>query len=164
MISLIAAVAENGVIGSKNSLPWYIPEDLKHFKELSTGKTVLMGRNTYDSVIARLGKPLPNRKNVVVSRNTGFKPAEGVEVYSSIDEALDGLKNAPEIIVMGGAQIYAQTIDKADKLFITEVHKSVDGDVKFPEINKNTWKEISREDHEGYSFVEYSIAQSRHLS
>jgi dihydrofolate reductase len=155
MISIVAAVAKNGVIGNKNELPWYIPEDLKHFKEITTGKTVLMGRNTYDSIIARNGKPLPNRKNVVVSRRTNLATAEGVMLFPKLEEALEALADE-EIIIMGGAQIYDQTIDKADKLFITEVHKNVEGDVKFPEIDKPKWKETSREDHEEFSFVEYS--------
>jgi dihydrofolate reductase len=150
-----AAVAQNRVIGSHNTLPWYIPEDLKHFKQITMGKTVLMGKNTYDSIINRLGKPLPGRKSVVVSRQTDFKPPEDVLIFHDLPSALEGLKDLDEVWVIGGGQIYSQLIDKADKLVLTEVHKEVDGDVLFPEWNKNEWRETSREDHPEFSFVEY---------
>jgi dihydrofolate reductase len=155
MISIVAAVAKNGVIGKKGALPWHIPEDLKHFKEITTGKTVLMGRNTYDSIIAKIGKPLPNRTNVVVSRRTDLNHGQGVLLFRTLDSALESLKDTKELIIMGGGEIYKQTIDKADKLYITEVHKEVEGDVKFPEIDKSKWTETSREDHDSFSFVEY---------
>jgi dihydrofolate reductase len=155
IISIIAAVAKNGVIGSQNSLPWYIKEDLKHFKDITTGHTVLMGKNTYDSIVNRIGKPLPNRKNVVVSRQAEFQPIEGVFVYRSLEEALEALKNDGEVFVAGGGQIFNQLIDKADKLYLTEVHKEVDGDVLFPEVDLSKWKKIDREDHNEFSFVEY---------
>ena len=154
-ITLVAAVAKNGVIGSHNDLPWYIPEDLKHFKQVTLGKTVLMGKNTFDSVMNRLKKPLPERTNVVVSRQMDFQPPEGVIVYHSLDDALKGLRNESEVMVAGGGQIFSQLIDKADKMVLTEVHKEVDGDVLFPEWNKAEWNEISREDHAEFSFVEY---------
>lgn len=156
MISIIAAVAQNGVIGSKNALPWYIPEDLKHFKKITTGKVVLMGRNTFDSVMARLGKPLPDRTNVVISRSADFKPPADVLVFHDLHSAFDFLKDKGEIMIIGGGQIYNQTIEKCDKLYITEVHKEVEGDVTFPNIDKTIWKETSREDHDEYSFVEYN--------
>ncbi len=155
MISIIAAVADNGVIGAKNQLPWYLPEDLKHFKQLTVGKTVLMGRNTYDSIIERLGKPLPDRITAVISRRTDLKVAEGVMLFQNLETALQILADTKELMIAGGAQIFQQTIDKADRLYITEVHKFVEGDVLFPEIDKKIWKETSREDHEGFSFVTY---------
>ncbi len=155
MISLIAAVAKNGVIGSKNELPWYIPEDLIHFKLVTSSHAVIMGRKTYESVLARLGKPLPNRKNIVVTRNKDLAMHPGVVVFNDIDSALKSCKNEEEAFVMGGAQIYEQTMDRAAKLYITEVHKDVEGDVRFPEIDKSHWKETSREDHDEYSFVTY---------
>ena len=154
MISIIAAVAKNGVIGKSNELPWYIPEDLKHFKKLTLDKTVLMGKNTFESILKRLGKPLPNRKNVVVSKNPAFN-AQGAEVYNSIEEALNAVKKDGEIMVCGGAQIFNQLIGRADKLYITEVHNEIDGDVFFPEIDKNIWKETEREDYPEFSFVTY---------
>jgi dihydrofolate reductase len=152
---LVAAVAKNGVIGAKNGLPWYIPEDLRHFKQVTLGKTVLMGKNTYDSIIKRLGKPLPERLNVVVSRQPDLKVAEGVLLFPSLEAAYEGLKDKDEVLVMGGGQIYNQTIEHADKLILTEVHEDVEGDVYFPKVDKTIWKEVSREDKDGFSFVEY---------
>lgn len=155
---LVAAVAKNRVIGSHNALPWYIPEDLKHFKKVTDGKTVLMGRNTFDSIMNRLKKPLPNRTNVVVTKQKDFAAPPDVVIYHSLDEALEGLRNTEEVMVAGGGQIFSQLMPKADKLILTEVHKKVDGDVLFPEFDKNEWKETSREDHTEFSFVEYERA------
>jgi len=153
-LAIIAAVAKNNVIGKSNSLPWYLPEDLKRFKQLTTGKTVLMGRKTYESVINRLGKPLPNRKNVVITSQVDYSVSEGVIVYNDLNKALDELKN-DEVLISGGAKIYEQTIDLVDKLYITHINREVDGDVLFPKIDLNKWKKISEERHEGFSFVEY---------
>nr|AIA17123.1 Dihydrofolate reductase [uncultured bacterium] len=153
-LTFVVAVAKNGVIGTHNTLPFYIPEDLKHFKKVTLGKTVLMGKNTYDSIFKRLGKPLPERINVVISHQNLQLP-EGVLLFHSIDEALQELKDTEEIMVIGGGQIYTQMIDKADKLILTEVHHDVEGDVLFPPYDRTKWKEIAREDHEEFSFVEY---------
>ncbi len=154
-LALVAAVSQNGIIGAKNSLPWYIPEDLKHFKQVTSGKTVLMGKNTFDSIMNRLKKPLPDRTSIVISRQMDLTVPEGVLLFHSIDEALSALKDREEVMVIGGGQIYAQTIDKADKLILTEVKENVDGDVFFPKYDKSQWKETAREDHELFSFVEY---------
>ena len=154
-LTLVAAVAKNGVIGASNALPWYIPEDLKHFKQVSTGKTVLMGRNTFDSIMERLKKPLPDRINVVVTRNLDFKAPDGVLVFRDLDSALTYLSDRDEVIVAGGGQIYSQTINRADKLILTEVDKEMEGDVYFPEYDKTDWKETQREDMNGFSWVEY---------
>src|SRR5689334_2869861 len=135
-LTLVAAVAQNGVIGSHNALPWYIPEDLKHFKKVTDGKTVLMGNNTYDSIMNRLKKPLPKRINVVVTRQKDWQAPEGVVVYHNLDDALAGLKNVEEVMVAGGGQVFSQLMSKADKLILTEVHKEVDGDVFFPKVEK----------------------------
>src|SRR3990167_6978043 len=105
MISIIAAVAKNGVIGTKNDLPWHIPEDLKRFKELTTGKTVLMGSKTYESIVKRLRHPLPNRKNIVVSADPNYKVGEGVTLYNPLDEALEKYKNE-DLFIIGGGSIY----------------------------------------------------------
>src|SRR3989338_5759991 len=129
MISIIAAVAKNNVIGSKNALPWYLPEDLKRFKELTSGKTVLMGRKTFESIVARLGKPLPNRTNVVVTRNTEYKVPLGAVVEADIASALRE-HGQNDIFVIGGGEIYAQTIDLADTLYITHINKDIQGDTK----------------------------------
>lgn len=155
MISIIAAVAENNCIGIKNDLPWDIPEDLKHFKQVTQGKPVLMGYNTYLSIVSRIGKPLPNRTNVVVSRENIQIPFENVIIYSDLQKALNDYKDK-DVFVIGGASIYKQTIDVADKLYITKVHKTVDGDAFFPEIKTDVWKESSRVDHDGYSFLEFT--------
>ncbi|PIZ95957.1 MAG: hypothetical protein COX80_02880 [Candidatus Magasanikbacteria bacterium CG_4_10_14_0_2_um_filter_33_14] len=153
MLSLIAAISENNCIGKDNSLPWNIPEDMKHFKDITTGHIVLMGRNTWESIPEKF-RPLPNRKNIVITRDIKYMVPEGVEVYSSIDEALEKYKNE-NVFIIGGASIYKQTIDQADKLYITEVHQQVDGDAFFPEIDKNLFKEIERKKHEGFDFVLY---------
>ena len=154
MITLIAAIAENNCIGDSGKLPWYLPEDLKRFKEITTGHTVLMGRKTFESIMDYLGKPLPKRTNIVITRQADYKAPRGVHIYTNIEDALQKHKDE-DIYIIGGAQIYEQTLEKADRLLITEVHKEVDGDTFFPEIDKKVWKETSREDHEGYSFVEY---------
>lgn len=164
-ISLIAAVAENGIIGGGNTLLWNIPEDLKHFKEKTSGHTIIMGRKTFESI----GRPLPHRINIVITRDSQYL-RDGISVMNSLEEALQFAsleqgkafeQNQEEIetLIIGGGEIYHQAIEKADKLYITEVHKVFDGDVTFPEIDKNVWREIFREDHLDalipYSFVEY---------
>jgi len=152
-ISLIAAVAENNVIGVKGALPWSIPEDMKRFKDLTMGKTVLMGQNTWESLPEKF-RPLPGRKNVVVSLLANYPVPEGVEMFNSLDEAFAAHPNE-EVMVMGGAMIYKQTLPLADNLYITHVHRSVEGDVTFPVIDPAIWKETSRENHDGFSFVTY---------
>lgn len=152
--SLIAAVADNNCIGIKNKLPWNLPEDLKHFKELTTGKTVLMGQKTYESILGYLKHPLPNRQTVVISNDPNFKTEFPVRIFNSLDEAFEKLTNE-DVFVCGGASIYAQTIDRVDTLYITHVHQIINGDVFFPEINKNIWHETERADHDGLSFVTY---------
>ena len=153
MLSLIAAISENNCIGKNNTLPWNIPEDMKHFKDITSGNVVLMGRNTWESIPEKF-RPLPNRKNIVVTRKENYVVPEGVELYSSIEEPLDKYKKE-NLFVIGGASIYKQTIDKADTLYITEVHRQVDGDAFFPEIDKQVWQEKSREKHDGFDFVLY---------
>jgi len=152
--SLIVAVAKNNCIGIKNKLPWNIPEDLEYFKKKTLNKTVLMGDVTLESIIGYLGKPLPNRKTVAITRNKDYTPPAGVRVFYSLDEAWEKLKEE-DVFVCGGASIYAQTLNRVDVLYITHVNKEVDGDVFFPEIDKNIWKETWREDHDGFSFVKY---------
>lgn len=161
-LSLIVAVAENGCIGIDNKLPWYLPEDLKYFRRLTTGNIVIMGRKTYESI----GKPLPNRHNIVISNNPNFT-ADGIKIVCSIDEALKMANSLAEIsgineaFIMGGAQIYQQTLALADRLYLTEVKKIVTGDAFFPSINKAQWQELGREAHyyepqaTHYDFVVY---------
>lgn len=145
MISLVVAKAHRNVIGRSNDLPWYLPADLKHFKEITTGKTVVMGRHTSDSIIARLGHGLPNRTNIVVTRNTAYHP-EGMTIIHSLDEALMH-DPATELMVIGGAELYRQTIDRADRLYVTEIDLDIDGDTFFPRIDPSIWCEVARESH-----------------
>src|SRR3990167_9373846 len=116
ILTLVAAVARNGVIGRANDLPWDIPEDRKRFKALTVGKVVLMGRKTFESIFSRLGKPLPGRTNVVVTHNPQFRAPEGVRIYRSLEEALEKLRDQPEVCVIGGGEIYRPTMPLADRL------------------------------------------------
>ncbi len=147
-LAIIAAVAENGCIGINNQLPWYLPEDLKYFRRLTTGGVVIMGRKTYESI----GKPLPNRTNIVISRKAGYHP-EGIKVASSLEDALDlaaqvsEINGIDDVFVIGGAQIYALALPLANRLYLTEVQKTVEGDAFFPPINSVQWREIGNEAH-----------------
>lgn len=141
-LSIIVAMDDNCLIGKENNLPWHLPADLKYFKKITTGKTVLMGRKTYSSI----GKPLPNRRNIVVSRNTTFV-AEGCEVVDSISKALELTKNDSEVLVMGGSSFYEQMLPMADTLYITEIEGKFDGDSYFPKYNRGDFIEVSRESH-----------------
>lgn len=153
MISLIAAISENNCIGKDNLLPWHIPEDLAHFKKITTGKIVLMGRKTWESIPEKF-RPLPNRKNIVITTQTDFAAPENVEIYHSINDAI--AKHTDEdMFIIGGATIYTQTINLADTLYITHVSQVVDGDAFFPDIDKHIWKETERENHDKFSFVKY---------
>ncbi|HAN19979.1 MAG TPA: dihydrofolate reductase [Bacteroidales bacterium] len=143
MISIIVAVAENNVIGKDNNLIWHLPKDLKHFKETTTGHYVIQGRKTFESC----GKPLPNRTNVIITRDKNYK-AEGCIVVHSLQEALDFAKNESEIFIIGGGNIYKQALPIADRIYLTKVHHVFDGDTFFPEINMNEWIEKSRHDFE----------------
>ncbi len=144
-ISLIVAVAENGVIGRNGALPWHVPSDLKTFRRLTIGKPVVMGRKTYDSI----GKPLPGRDNIVVTRDAGFS-AGGTERAASVDDALDIARRkatergVDEIMVIGGAEIFALTLPLADRIYLTRIHARPDGDVTFPEPDPGIWREVSR--------------------
>ena len=162
-VGVIVAVADNGVIGKNNGLPWRIPQDLQYFKRTTLGKPVIMGRKTFDSI----GRPLPGRANIVITRNPDYS-AEGARVVSSLDEALalasdialiDGVDEA---MVIGGAEIYHQAIPLADRVYYTEVHAEVDGDAVLSGIDWAQWREVSRERHAAeepnpfdYSFVVY---------
>ena len=158
MISIIAAVARKGVIGGNNDLLWHISEDLKRFKALTTGHPVVMGRKTWES----LGRPLPNRTNVVVTRNRDFAP-EGCTAVGSLGEAFGLFDPAEEIFVIGGGQIYAEAMPMADRLYITWVEADYDGDTYFPEVKEAEWAEIARERHESgtrfehpFTFADYA--------
>ncbi len=161
-LSLISAVAKNNCIGKNNTLPWTIPEDLKHFKDLTTGKIVLMGRKTWESIPERF-RPLPKRTNVVITHQASYPVPEGVLVFSSIEKALAHFQGQ-DVMSIGGATIYAETIDLADTLYITHVDQTVDGDAFFPVIDRAVWRESSREDHPGFSFVTYTRLWTANLS
>jgi len=162
-LALIAAVADNGCIGIDNKLPWYLPEDLKYFKAVTSGKAVIMGRATFDS----LGRPLPNRTNIVITRNAAFTAPEGVRIVHSLDaaialaESVAHIDGSEEIIIIGGAQIYADALPRVDRLYLTEVKKSVSGDAFFPAWNRAEWQEMLRQAHHyepaqlDYDFVVY---------
>ena len=139
LLSLIVAMAKNRVIGSNNQMPWHLPADFAYFKKVTLGHPVIMGRKTFDSI----GRPLPGRRNIVVSRNPAFR-AEGVDVMTSLDAAIKICQNT-EAFVIGGATLYAEALPHADRLFITEVDASPNGDTVFPSLDKNLWREISRE-------------------
>lgn len=149
-LSIIAAMAQDRVIGRDNQLPWRLPADLKRFKQLTMGHTLLMGRKTYESI----GRPLPGRTTVVVSRQAGYAPA-GVTVAGSVDEALAVATG--EVFIAGGAEIYRQTLARADRLYLTLIDASFPGDTWFPEWNPADWHEVAREAHTDpfpYAFVD----------
>lgn len=163
MSSIVVAQSQNRVIGKNNATPWYLPDDLKHFKEITTGHTVVMGRNTYQSIIDHLGKPLPNRRNIIISSSIA-DPPEGFEVFGSIDElskAVDLSSN--DVYIIGGGQLYKTILEAGmvDRIFLTQIQASIDGDIFFPAIDSSQWRELSRISHKkdeknmyDYDFVE----------
>jgi dihydrofolate reductase len=142
-LSIIVAMDDNQLIGQDNALPWHLPADLGYFKRTTTGKTVLMGRKTYESI----GRPLPSRRNVIISRNTDFR-AEGCEVVSSIDQALELSRHDDEVMVMGGASFYEQMLPNVDRLYITQIEGTHEGDAYFPVFNRADFSESFRESHQ----------------
>lgn len=157
MITIIAAIGKNRELGKDNDLIWHLPNDLKRFKKVTSGHDVIMGRKTFES----LGKPLPNRTNIIITRNGNFK-AEGCVIVNSLNEAIEASKTDPNPFILGGAEIYKQSIKIADVLDLTLVDAELDADVFFPEIDMTIWKETSRQDFKadekhqyGYSFVTY---------
>lgn len=160
-ITLIAAMAQNHVIGNQNSIPWHIPEDFAFFKAYTTGKPVIMGRKTWDSLPR---KPLPNRRNIVVTRQQN-RVSEGAEIFSSFQAALKACADAPEIIVMGGAQIYAQALTEnwATDIRLTEIALQPDGDAFFPQFSRDTWQEISRESQVSAQGIAFDLVHYRRI-
>lgn len=148
---IVAAVASNGVIGFEGRLPWSIPEDLARFKELTMGHALVMGRATFESI----GRPLPGRTNIVLTRQTGWS-SPGVEVAGSWDEAVAiAAVRDQDLYVVGGAEVYRTGLESADRLELTEVDTSPEGDTWFPEVDWSQWTETARESHPGFSFVTY---------
>jgi dihydrofolate reductase len=141
-IALIAALARNGVIGRDNRLPWRLPADLQHFKQLTLGKPVVMGRRTWDSI----GGPLPGRTNIVITRAAGLQ-AQGCVVVHDIEAALQAAGDAEEVMILGGANLYGQLLPCASRLYLTEVQADVAGDAVFPEFDRGQWRELQRVSH-----------------
>lgn len=160
-LALIWAMSRNRVIGRNNALPWHLSEDLRYFKRVTMGKPIIMGRKTWESI----GRPLPGRTNIVITRDQNFQAA-GVRVVHSLDDALrlaehvGVIEGAEEVIVIGGAEIYALALPKAERLYLTQVHAEVEGDAWFPEFDLSQWQELAREDFKAegpnpypYSFI-----------
>ena len=141
-LALVAAVADNGVIGRGGALPWHLPDDLKHFKAVTLGKPVLMGRRTFESI----GRPLPGRRNVVLSRGPEIA-VPGIETAATLQQALQRCADAAETRVIGGAALYAAALPLAQVIHLTRVHAAVDGDVRFPPVRWEEWREVASSDH-----------------
>jgi dihydrofolate reductase len=159
-IAIVVAVAKNNVIGRQNALPWRLPDDLRRFKALTLGKPVVMGRKTFDSI----GKPLPGRQNIVLSRQPQFA-IDGCTVCASLDDALAVATSAEEICVIGGEAIFRAALPRTERLYLTQVHANVEGDVFFPELS-GEWRETHREEHAAddrhayaFSFVDFERAR-----
>ncbi len=157
ILSLIAAVSKNNVLGKDNQLIWHLPADLRHFKNITSGHTIIMGRKTFDSI----GKPLPNRRNIVVTRQRDFQP-EGCEVFNNLQRAIDACIGEEEAFIVGGAEIYKQSMDAADKIYLTRIDKLFEGDAFFPEFSLSEWRLSKYERHHAdeknqyeYSFSEF---------
>jgi dihydrofolate reductase len=164
-VSLIVAMAENGVIGRDGDLPWRISEDLKRFKEITMGKPIVMGRKTWESI----GRPLPGRPHIVISRDPAYEVvgAEGVDVVASLEAALaragelikSGAVEIDEVMIIGGAEIYRLALGRADRIYLTEVHRDIEGDTVFPDFDRAEWRETAREGPftVGHGILQYSF-------
>lgn len=154
-LTIVVATDSNNGIGINNTLPWHLPEDLAHFKRTTSGHPIIMGRKTFDSI----GRPLPNRRNIVITRNAGWQHA-GVEAVTSLDAA-KALVGDNQAFIIGGAQIYADTVAQVDRLIVTKIDKSFDCDAFFPAIDPKTWQETAREQHHSdangydYAYITY---------
>ena len=152
MISLIVAASTNNVIGAKGNLPWRLSSDLKRFKALTMGKPIVMGRRTYESI----GRPLPGRQNIVVTRNPDFV-ADGCDVVSSVDAAIQAASDAEEIMIIGGSHIYEAFLPRAHRIYLTRVQAEVEGDAFLPEFNSNDWQETDIEKHNADESNDYDV-------
>jgi dihydrofolate reductase len=155
---IIAAVARNGVIGIENRLPWQLPEDMKHFKALTTGHAVIMGRKTWESLPPKF-RPLPGRRNIVVTRNAGYD-APGATLAGSLAEAAQAAGGATAFVI-GGAEIYTQALELADRLELTEVDAIFDGDAHFPGFDRADWRETARQRHRSETGLDYAFVTYR---
>jgi len=152
-ISLIVAMATNRAIGLNNKMPWHLSADLKKFKQITMGSPILMGRKTYESI----GRPLPGRDNIIISRNSAYQQA-GCSVFNTIEEAIESCQKYDEVFVIGGATFYQAMLPVADRLYLTEIHKEFDADTFFPEINRDEWIEFEREDISNDPSVDFSYS------
>jgi dihydrofolate reductase len=154
IVSLIAAMSQNRIIGRDQQLPWHLPEDLKRFRAITKGHPCVMGRKTFESI----KRPLPNRPNIIVTRQKGYR-VEGATVVDSVEAALAPYRQSgEEVFILGGEEIFRQTIDLADKLYLTIIHKEFSGQTRFPEFDESLFEVSFREDHEGelpFSFIDY---------
>ena len=142
IVTLILAVSDNGVIGRDNQLPWHLPDDLKHFKRLTMGKPIVMGRRTYESI----GKPLPGRQNIVVTRDANYR-REGVTVVHDVDAAMQAAGDVPELMIIGGAELFRLFLPRAGRIHLTRVHGDIPGDVHWPELDRREWHLVASEPH-----------------
>lgn len=159
-LSIIAAIARNGIIGRGNAIPWHLPEDLKRFRDLTMGNPIIMGRRTWES----LGRPLPGRRNLVVSSNLA---ENGCEVFASLESAIAACAGSSDAFIIGGAALYAAALEMADRLFLTEIDADFEGDTSFPAFDRARWREVHRERHGAaagfdYEYVTYCRAVGRH--
>jgi dihydrofolate reductase len=153
IVTLVVAMADNGVIGARGALPWRIPEDLRRFKALTMGKPCIMGRKTWESLPKR---PLPGRVNIVVTRDKSFRANEAMIVHS-LEDALAHVRDAPEVAIIGGAEIFKAALPRANRIDLTEVHADVEGDTKMPALDRGIWKEVARENRVTADGLHYSF-------
>ena len=156
-LALVVAVAENGVIGRDGDLPWRLPDELKYFKRLTVGHTLIMGRRTFESI----GRPLPRRRTLVLSRDPSYE-AHGVEVFAGLDDAAAAAAES-KIFVVGGSSVYAAALPRADHLFWTRVHAEVDGDTRFPDVDWSAWSQVASETHEVDPRHPYAFTMQHHV-
>ena len=142
VISIIVAMDRRGTIGRENGLPWRLSADLKHVKAITMGKPIIMGRKTHESI----GRALPGRENIIITHNSDYK-SPGCTVFTNIDDALEHCRYHEEVVIMGGAELYQQTLSRAARIYMTEVHAEVDGDTSFPRYKPDQWREVNREDY-----------------
>ncbi len=152
-ISIIVAMATNRAIGLENQMPWHLSADLKHFKKITMGSPIIMGRKTFESI----GKPLPGRSNIIISRNPSYQQ-NGCHVFGTIDAALAYCAREDEVFVIGGATLYELMISRADALYLTQINQSFEADTFFPELNKEKWREVERQDIKDDTSVDFSYS------
>ena len=162
-LSIIVAMSNNRVIGRDNTIPWHLPADLRHFKQTTLGKPILMGRKTFESI----GRPLPERRNIVMTRDNSYT-APGCTVVHSIDAALQAAAGSDEVVVIGGAEFYRQVLPQVDTIYLTQIHADLEGDTFFPALDDEHWREVERENFEAddnnpyaYSFVTLERIKTR---